>query len=531
MLSLAIRNGQLVDGSGSPPVRADVGISDDRIVAIGRVERAEVEIDATGRMISPGFVDPHSHSDWTIHANRDAQSTIRQGVTTEIVGNCGITNAPVSAGSKHAVTARLRDYGYQGEVAWSSFGEYLDDVESGGTSQNLAFFVGHSTLREAAGVTGDKAPDEAASSAMDRYVAEAMEAGVLGMSSGLEYSYGALAPTEEVQRLAAIVGGMGGMYASHVRNRDSAILASIEEFLSIARVGNTPGQISHLNVRHDTNAPERGWERAVELMERARSKGMDVQADTTPFLDGPGLMTGILPAWFLVDGPEQGAKALRDPLVRNRLRKDCDRYWRFIHKGQWDRVRLQNSHQFPEFIGKTFAEVARTRQQDPWDCYFDILQAAGPSMGNLIMLGRLFTEEHSAEMVSHPLFSLGVDTWSAAAHEPLRSAVPSMQPYAGHIHYLTHHVRERHTLSLQEAVHKMSGKPAARFGLTGRGLVRQGYHADLVVFDFDGLGSAATYDNPAVYPRGIDLVVVNGTIVVNGDGHTGERPGRVLRRR
>lgn len=530
MLDLAVRGGWLVDGSGNPRERADVGVVGDKVVQVGKVGPAAREVDAAGKVVAPGFVDPHSHSDWTVQANRAAHSTIRQGVTTEIVGNCGITNAPVGDRSVEQVARRMRAYGYDGPVTWRSFGEYLAEIEAGGTAQNLAYFVGHSTIREAVGITGSEQPDDEALATMSGLVADAMEAGALGMSSGLEYSLGAYAPTEELQFLARVVGRYGGIYASHVRNRDEHILDAIGEFLTIVRDGNTAGQISHLNVRHDTNAPASAWEQAVTMMADARLAGADVQADTTPFLQGLGMMTGILPRWLLAEGFDKAAVALSDPLVRDRLRTDCDRYWRFIHKGQWDRVRLQDSQQFPELNGLTFTEIARSRRQDVWESFFDILAAAGPGMGELIMVGDLFTEEHMAEMISHPLFSLGVDAYTSVDHGPLSVITPHPLPYSGHVFYLTHHVRERNTLTLEEAVRKMSAMPAARFGLRGRGLVREGYFADLVVFDFESLASDSSFEHPAAYPRGIDLVTVNGQVVVDGSGHTGALPGRVLRR-
>ncbi|HET7388250.1 MAG TPA: amidohydrolase family protein [Nocardioidaceae bacterium] len=529
-VDVAIRNGLLVDGTGAPARREDVGIAGDRVVQVGRVDAAPTEIDAAGLVVAPGFVDPHSHSDWTLHANRDAISTLQQGVTTEIVGNCGITNAPISDVSLEAASARLAAYGYPGPVRWRSFGDYLVDVETGGTGQNLAFFVGHSTLREAAGISGGTVTEDAATR-MEDLLRDAMEAGALGMSSGLEYSLGASAGTGELRRLAKVVGAYGGMYASHVRNRDAAIMESIEEFVSILEAGGgIDGQISHLNVRHDTNAPPDGWRRAVDLMSTARGRGLDVQADTTPFRQGLGVMTGLLPGWLLDDGHQAAADRLGDPLVRSRLRGECDRYWRFVHKGQWQRVRLQNSPQFPELNGLTFVEIARHRRQDEWDAYFDVLQAAGSGMGNLIMVGDLFTEEHLAEMVSHPLFSLGVDAYSSVDSGPLSEITTSPLSYSGHVHYLTHHVRDQKTLTLEEAVRKMSAMPARRFGLTGRGLVREGYFADLVVFDFEQLTSASTFEHPAVYPDGVRLVVVNGAVAVDGGRRTGRRDGRVLRR-
>ncbi|GIT82193.1 aminoacylase [Leifsonia sp. LS1] len=530
-LDLAIRNGWLVDGSGDPRRIADVGIAGDRIVQVGRVGHADIDIDATGLIVAPGFVDPHSHSDWTIHSNPGADSTIRQGVTTEIVGNCGLTNAPVTDASAAAVQARMHSYAYDGPVGWRSFGEYLADVESLPTAQNLAFFVGHSTLREAAGV-GAGVPSEAELSAMDELLCEALEAGALGMSSGLEYSFGASATQAELEQLARTVGRYGGIYASHVRNRDAAILNSIEEFLAVMRAGNAAGQISHLNVRDNTGAPERGWERAVDLMMQARARGFDVQADATPFRQGLGIMTGVLPGWVREGGPAATAHALADPSVRERLKSDCDRYWRFLTRGQWDRARLQNSLQLPELNGLTLTEIASRRRSDPWDAYFDVLMAAGEGMDNLTLVGDLFTEEHLSQTISHPLFNLGVDAFTSTIHGPLAAVSSSPLPYSGHIHYLTHHVRERGTLPLEEAVRKMTSMPAARFDLHGRGLIRHRYFADLVVFDYDRLRSDSTFEHPAAYPEGVRLVVVNGAIAVDG-GHPRSHPraGRVLRRR
>lgn len=531
MLDIVIRGGLLVDGTGSAGRREDVGILGDRVSAIGNLGDAEaaLSLDASGKVVAPGFVDPHSHSDWTLHANRDADSTIRQGVTTEVVGNCGISNAPVSEASVAAVASRLRSHGYTERPAWRSFEEYLAEVSAGGTAQNLAFFVGHSTVRAAAGVGAAPATREDIVR-MRRYVGEAMGAGVLGMSTGLEYSEGRYAGTDEVAELMGVVSKRGGLYASHIRNRDARLLPALAEFLSIVRSSRAAGQVSHLNVRSDTGAPPGAWLKAVEMVETARREGMDVEADTTPFAQGLGLMTGILPEWFLRDGLETAAKRLADPAVRDRLRADCDRYWRFIHKGQWHRVRLQSSPQFPEWAGLRFPEIAERAGKDEWDCYFDILAAAGPDMGALTMVGDLFTEEHLAEMISHPLFSLGVDSTSSSVKAPLAHTTASPLPYRGHIEYLVHHVREKRTLSIEEAVHKMSGKPAARFGLSGRGSLREGSYADVVVFDFAGLQSTSSFEHPAVYPEGIDAVLVNGQLVVDHGTHTGRRPGRVLTR-
>jgi N-acyl-D-amino-acid deacylase len=506
-------------------------VKDGKVVATGSMGdvQASRRIDASGVVVAPGFVDPHSHTDYTVHSNRDADSTIRQGVTTEVVGNCGITNAPVSNASRPAVEERLRVYGFNGPVSWSSFGEFLGAVEDGGTSQNLAWLVGHSAVRAATGVRGEQVSDDDLT-VMESYVEEAMEAGALGMSTGLEFREGRLAGHDELLSLAMVVGRHDGYYASHIRNRDAAILDAVEEFLEAVRLSGAHGQISHLNVRYDTGAPLGAWEDAVALMVNARASGLDVQADMTPFQQGLGDMAGILPAWLLEDGPSKAAERLGDREVRRRVREDSDRYWRFLHKGKWHRVRLLHSEQFPELDGLTFPEISDARRADEWDCFFDILQAANGQMEDLEMVGDLFAEDDLANQLKHPLFSCGVDAYSSSADPESAARGRSPLSFSGHTEYLSVHVRERGTVSLEEMIRKLTSTPATRFGLKARGRIAAGYFADLVIFDPTTIGSEATFANPAVYPSGVAYVIVNGQIVVDHGHHTGARPGQVLRR-
>ena len=528
-----IRSGWVVDGTGSPPFLGDVAIEGGRVVEVGRLAPEESTarvIDAAGKVVCPGFVDPHSHSDFSLLANPNAESTIRQGVTTEIVGNCGASYAPVTDHSRVAQTERLHTFGFDGPlIPWSTFGEHLDFITGVGHSPNLAWFVGHNSLRLAAGISGPKPTDEQAAT-MDRFMREAMEVGALGMSTGLEFNPGREATVDELKRLNAIAGEYDGIYTSHVRNRDSGILDAIAEFLDVARAGGIRAEISHLNVRHNTNAPDRGWERAVEMMAAAREEGLDVLADTTPFVDGLGQLAGILPPWVAADGSEAAVARLRDPEVRKRLRTECDRYWRFIHKGEWDRVRLQTSEQHPDWDGLTFAQISELAKADPWDCFFEVLADAGDAYEAILVVGRLFTDEHMAEMISHPLFCLGVDTFTVTEDGPLADALRHPLGYSGHIHYLTHHVRRNGTLRLEDAIRKMTSMPAAHFGLWDRGLLRPGYAADVVVLDYEGLDEVSTVDDPHHYATGVEHVLVNGVAVVDGGEHTGARPGRHLRR-
>jgi N-acyl-D-amino-acid deacylase len=534
VLDVLIRNGWVADGTGSPPFLGDVAVEGGVVVDVGPLgEAAEATrvIDATGKIVCPGFVDPHSHSDFSVLANPTAESTIRQGVTTEVVGNCGWSYAPVTPASEAYMRGRLHTFGYdKPTIPWSSFGEHLDFISEVGHSQNLAWFVGHNAVRLAAGVSGSS-PTSEQMTLMEGFVRDAMQSGALGMSTGLEFNPGREATTEELRRLNAVAGEHGGIYTSHVRNRDSGLLEAIDEFLEVAWAGSTKAEISHLNVRHNTNAPERGWERAVEKMAEARERGLDVLADTTPFREGLGQMSGILPPWVAEGGTAAALARLRDPATRARLRTECDRYWRFIHKGEFHRVRLQASPRHPELDGLDFAEISSRLGKDPWDCYFDILAESGEAYESVLQVGTLFTDEHLAEMIGHPLFCLGVDTFTVDVDGPLSKIMRHPLGYAGHVHYLTHHVRERGTLRLEEAIRKMTSMPAAHFGLWDRGLLRAGYKADVVVFDYEELDDVSTTEQPLAYAHGVEHVLVNGEAVVVAGEHTGARPGRHLLRR
>jgi N-acyl-D-amino-acid deacylase len=412
-------------------------------------------------------------------------------------------------------------------LTWGTFGEYLEVVRSTGTSINYAFFAGHNTLRAAAGLAGPDSGEDA-QRVMEGLVAESMEAGALGMSTGLEFDPGRQAPEAEIARMARVVGRHGGMYVSHIRNRSSELSAAMDEFFRYAEAAGMRGQVSHLNVRENTGAEDGAWEAAVERIERARREGFDVLTDNISMTYGPGLMVGILPPWVLEDGTDIARERLSDPAIRRRLRTECDRYWRFIHRGEWDRVRLSVSPQHPDLTGLPFPEIAARRGTDEWDVFFDLLVDAGPDMAKLLMYGRLYSEQHLADMVAHPLFMLAVDAMNSTANGPLAERTQLPLTYAGQITYLTKFVRETGLLRIEEAVRKMSSMPATHFGLRDRGQVVRGHHADLVVLDFEALRAPATLEHPTVYAEGVTHVLVNGAFALDTGDHTGALSGRIL---
>jgi N-acyl-D-amino-acid deacylase len=527
-VDLIIEGGLVYDGTGDPPRVADIGIDGDRIVEIGQLDGIDAaeRIVGRGAFITPGFIDIHSHSDLTLLANPGFESTIRQGVTTELVGNCGLSLAPLLPDGQAAVTRQLRDYGYAGDVGWGSFGEYVEQVEQVGVAVNLAWLAGHSAIRAAAGARGAHANAEQVGS-MCKLLDGALEAGAWGLSTGLEYDPGRLASTDEITRVAASAGAKGGFYASHIRNRDARLLDAVDEAIAIARDSGAGGQISHLNVRRNTGAVPHAWDQAVERIERARVSGIDVMADATPFTFGLGLMVNLLPAWASEGGPAATAARLADQAVRARIRADLDRYWRFLDRGDWGRAGPVNSREFPAWNGLTFEQVAADSGREPGDAYLEILAAAGTDMDAVFMMGDLFDEPDLVKMIQHPLFLLGADTMSSRTDGPMGSLMGhNAISFAGHVHFLLRYGLELKVLPFEALIRKMTGLPAERFGFKDRGVLRVGALADVVVLRPDSLVERIS---PPGYASGVDEVVVNGVRVVAGGETTGARPGRTLR--
>ena len=530
MLDILIRDGWVVDGTGNPRYRCDIGIQKGCIVSMERHinEAARETIHAEGLIVSPGFIDAHSHSDVTIESNPYCESTIRQGVTTEIVGNCGDSTAPFppegvcAGGGFGRFDKGALPYG-------RTLGTHMRVLEHTGMSGNLAWLVGHNSLRTLAGIKGPDVTDKQYQT-MEQALRQAFEDGAIGLSSGLEFEPGRTSRPEELMRLASVVKEYDAIYTSHIRNRDTDVLEALDEFLAVIRRYHIRGEVSHMNIRYHTHAPEHAVQRCMEKISRARAEGFEVLTDMTPLNYGIGQMAGILPAWLTSMPTDQLKSALLDPVTRSRLREDCDRYWRFIAGGEWDRVRMQNNHAYPEINGMTFPEISRLWNKEPWDCYFDILAAVAPDLDSVVLVSRLFTDEHLVETISNPLYMLVVDGYSTSIDGEVAKHTQFPLHYIGMNWFLTHHVRQNHILSLEEAVRKMTSMPASHFGLKGRGLLREGAVADIAVFDFEHMETPFDLKHPAQYAQGMKHVLVGGTPVLRNEEHLHTTPGKNIRR-
>lgn len=527
MFDILILNGQLVDGTGNPRRLADLAIQNGTIVEIGNLKnrKAKKRIDARGMVVTPGLIDVHSHTDVTVKENPYFHSTIMQGITTEVVGNCG--NSVVPASSKS--TGGFGKFSKEPVNRDISVAQYMQELEEAGMSANIAWLVGHNTIRTIAGIEGKEFTDEQFD-AMESLLRQSMEDGALGMSSGLEFDPGRLSAPDELLRLTKVLVDYDGIYTSHIRNRDAKVLDALAEFLNVLRSNGLRGEVSHMNIRHNTHAPQGAIQTCMEMIQSARNDGVEVLTDMTPLNYGIGSMAGILPTWLTASPKSELRTMLLDPEIRGRLRNDCDRYWRFITNGEWDRVRMQSNLAIPSINGMTFPEISRLWNKDPWDCYFDILAENAPDIGSVVLVSYLFTDEHLKETISNPLYMLVVDGYSTTCDGDLAKFTGFPLHYIGMAWFLTHHVREKHTLSLEEAIRKMTSMPAQHFRLGKRGLLIEGYIADVCAFDFEKLATPFDLQNPCQYTEGMSYVIVNGTLVLDEGVHTYATPGQCIRR-
>jgi N-acyl-D-amino-acid deacylase len=534
-LEVVIRGGRVIDGSGAPWVRADVGLAGGRIAAVGDLSAASaaVEVDASGKLVAPGFIDCHSHSDWSLLANRGCDSTLRMGVTTEVVGNCGMSYAPVSPLNRARLETDVARTAPGATVAWTSFAEYLEYVrrgdqggQDGGIGANYAFLVGHAAIRSAVMGSEERPATPEQVAQMERLLAQCLEEGAIGFSTGLEFVPGRVATKEELIALSEVVARYERLHTCHQRTRNERFVESVQEIIDVCEAAGARLQISHNNKR--PGAPDGAWEATMEAQLAARRRGLDVSCDTTSYVAGLGIMAAVLPPWLFDQGPATAAARLADAVIREKVKADCRRYWLMIADRQWDRVWLGRTTNSQEYFGKSFAELGQLTGKDPMDVFLDVLHKEGAGIADAGMFGQVKTDEHLRELMQHPLVSLEADAWTASAEGPLAPLVNHPASFGWTARILGEYVRERGWLRLEEAVMKMTAMPAAKFGLHDRGLLRPGLAADVVVFDPQTVRDNASFERPAVYPTGIEHVFVNGLPAVRAGQLTGGRAGAVL---
>ena len=519
MSELVIRGGTVIDGTGAPRRRADVAVRDGRIVAVGDVGPAggTRTLDATGRVVSPGFIDIHSHSDESVLVNSALESTLHQGVTLVVAGNCGGSSAPAMGVAADELDRELERMGLR--RSWSSFGEYVDAVEASGTAINFSSLVGHGTLRMCVMGADDRAPTAGELAAMAALLAAALASGAMGLASGLIYPPSAYGTTDELAALCAVVREHGGLYASHIRNEGDELLAAVEENLEIGRRSGVRVQLSHHKA-----SQQRNWGKVREstaLIERAQTSGVDVIADQYPYTASSTGLAVTIPKWAHAGGAAALCVRLADPAVRLRIRDEYTETER-----RWDHIVIARARHEPDWSGRTVADLAAAAGRDPLEWACDALIAHD---GAIDIIHHSMREDDVRYVMAKPWVCIGSDSRANAPYGPLSYGKPHPRSYGTFPRVLGHYAREQGLLTLEDAVRKMTSLTATRLGLTDRGVIREGAWADLVVFDPEEIVDVATYDDPHRYPRGIDQVIVNGAVALDHDETQAIRNGRFLR--
>lgn len=516
-IALLLKGGTIYDGTGKPPYKADIGICGDSICFIGNAASADEVIDVGGLSVSPGFIDAHGHSEFTLLADPDAGGKILQGITTEINGNCGLSAAPLYGDALLQRENNLNEYGIK--KRWHSFNEYFGLLEDSGLALNYLTLAGHGSIRASAMGYVNRPPDPREMKTMKVLLSNAVKEGAIGLSTGLIYPPGIYSATEEISELARHGTEMyreGFIYASHMRSEGASLLEAISEAISIGRKAGARVHISHIKTIGKENW--RKIEGAIALIESARAEGIRVTCDRYPYTAGSTDLDSVLPSWVYEGGNAKELERLNDPGIRKRVIEEMEgdnRYWEtvFISGVSMDKNRWME--------GKNILEVADRLGMNPVHSVIRVLieedlriQAIFHSM----------SEDNLKRFLSLPYVMLGTDSSARSLGGPTAKGKPHPRGFGSFPRFI-----RGYSSDLPEAVHKITMLPAETFGIKGRGRIEVGYKADLVVFDPSKISDTATYDNPFQPPEGIYHVMVNGVASVSDGKPTGLRAGRVLR--
>jgi N-acyl-D-amino-acid deacylase len=530
MWDLLVQQAQVVDGSGVPPFIADIAIRGDSIAAVGQVTSTEarLRINGTGLTVGPGFIDLHTHSDYTLLVNPLAESKVHQGVTTEVIGNCGTSPAPLGDEAYPIIRARMAEQ-YALEVSWRTFAGYLERLAASGSAVNVVPIVGHGTVRSAVMGYAQRQPIASELAHMKDLIADAMAAGAFGLSTGLVYAPGCYADTDEIVELTRVVRNAGGMYFSHIRGESDTVLEAAQEAITVGERAGVAVQISHLKTAGRSN-----WEKTpalLQLIDQANARGLDVTGDLYPYTAGATSLGALLPPWVHEGGLAKLLPRLRDPQVRTRIRQDIeqglDGWWNPAGAAGWSGVQISRTPKHQSYQGMRLSDVAALRQQDPLEAALDILLA---EEGNASVVLFMMDEAQVRTILQQNRVMIGSDAGATAPYGVLGQGHPHPRAYGTFPRVLGTYARDLGVISLEEAIHRMTGLTAWRLGLADRGLVRPGYKADLVMFDAQQVADRATYDTPHMYPTGIQGVIVNGQFVLRNGERLPVLPGRVLLR-
>ncbi|MBQ8813759.1 MAG: D-aminoacylase [Lachnospiraceae bacterium] len=515
---LVIKNGRVIDGTGSPAYLADVAVKDGKIVRVGRgIEGGEQEIDASGLVVTPGFIDSHSHSDSAILTYPDQVEKIEQGITTSIGGQCGSSPAPLDRDTDMESQERIGAYGRKVDVL-RTMGSFLETAKGVSQGSNIAVLVGQRAIRRAVMGMENRAPSKEELEKMKALLREGMEHGAIGISFGLIYPPGCYAKTEELIELAKVVGEYHGLVVAHIRDESGTLVQAVEEFISVIRASGTRGVISH----HKSSMKE-NWgkvKHTLRMIDEANAEGVEVYCDVYPYsASSTSVSATFIPKELHAGGNEGLMKLLSDPEARERIKAD-----QLSRRGNdglgW--VQITRCTGYPQYEGLRVPEIARIHGKDVYDTIFDLIEKSNNACN-----ASYFTmcEEDIETVLAHPRAMIGTDAGVAGAnkvyHPRLRGTFPRV---------LGRYVRERGVTTLPEMIRKMTSMPAAVYGLKSKGLLWEDFDADICIFDPDRIIDRAEYTDCGKRAEGLNYVILGGEIVVEDAVYSGKRNGGVILR-
>jgi len=525
LFNYLIKNVKILDGAGNPWKFGDVAIEGDTIAKVGNISESEADniIDGKGLYLSPGFIDIHTHSESILFQDGRAHAHLLQGVTTNVLGQCGSSPFPMNEKRKKTIDKSDLD------VTWESTGDFIKQFQNKKLSINAVPVVGQGAIRHCVmGYEPDK-PTEEQMDQMKALLKESMESGCFGVSTGLIYTPSAYADTDELVELTKVISEYDGIYFSHIRGENDFVLDSINEALTIGKKADVAVQISHLKAMG-----KHMWGKSVEilkLIDNARDEGVDVTFDQYPYKASATGLAAILPPWAHQGGATEMRKRLADSKMRDKLKQDIINGvdgWISFYKGVgFENILITDTKKTDKsIVGKTIAEIANDRNDDnPFNTCFDILQNY---IGRVSIVYFTISDEDIERIMKHPLMMVGSDSSARPIDGPFTSGLPHPRTYGSFVTILSTYVREKGVLTLEEAIRKMTSSSAFKLGLTDRGLIVPGMKADLVLFNLDEVSTKSTYTDPIQFPTGIEKVFVNGTLAVDNGKHTNKFAGKVL---
>ncbi len=523
MYDIIIKNGTLIDGSGEPMYRADIGIKDDRIVKIGKLqnEKGEIEIDASDRLVCPGFVDVNNHSDvyWRIFSNPELESLVYQGITTIVGGNCGTSLAPL-LGAKAIESLQKWSNIDTTSLNWLTMEEFLDEVEKRKLAVNFATLVGHATVRRR--LVGDDMRSLHLNEIdfLAKKIKVAIKDGALGMSSGLVYTHARSTTEEELLALAKVIKKYDGVYVTHMRNEGAGLLESVEESLEIARKTKVKLHISHLKAVGEEN-----WglmDAALNMITQARDNGVDVTFDVYPYTNIGSVLYTLLPIWVTDGGKKMMLNRLKDPALRVRIIDDMR-----ASGVDYAKIEIASSSLDKTLARRKIAEIAASQEKSVEEAVLDTLVA---SDGRMIISMDVLSEENIQKALVHPASMISTNGAGYRDIHGRTGEVVHPRSFGSFPRIFPEYVLGKRILRWEEAVAKMTSLPAEKFGIEKRGRLKEKYYADIVIFNRDEIRDLATTENPYQYSQGIDFVLVNGQVLLQEGRYNGNKAGEVIRR-